>query len=103
MSKPGQTLGGRLPLADPTTLTGAQQELVEVVKATWAPWANEAGFQVTTADGRLIGPFNALLLRPEVAAKFWEFSAAVATPHDAFAAGAGGGGYCCGRCVGCRL
>jgi 4-carboxymuconolactone decarboxylase len=52
--------------------------MVETVKATWVPWANEAGFQVATADGRLIGPFNALLLRPEVAAKFWELGAAVA-------------------------
>lgn len=52
--------------------------MVEAVKASWVPWADEAGFQVTTADGRLIGPFNALLLRPEVAAKFWELATAVA-------------------------
>jgi 4-carboxymuconolactone decarboxylase len=79
MTQPSQTLGGRLPLADPTTLTGAQREMVEAVKTTFVPWANEAGFQVTTADGRLIGPLNALLLRPEVAVKFWEFGASVAT------------------------
>jgi 4-carboxymuconolactone decarboxylase len=76
MTKPSHTLGGRLPLADPTTLTGAQRELFNAVNATQVPWANEAGFQATTADGRLIGPFNSFLLHPEVAAKILEFSAA---------------------------
>ncbi len=78
MTKPIQNLGGRLPLADPTTLTGTERELAETVMATRMPWANDAGVQLTTEDGRLIGPFNAFLLRPEVAAKFLEFAAAVA-------------------------
>ena len=34
---------------------------------------------MTTADGRLIGPYNTFLLHPEVAAKFLEFSAAEKT------------------------
>jgi 4-carboxymuconolactone decarboxylase len=76
MTKPRKTLGGRLPLADPTTLTGAQRELFNMVNTTQVPWANEAGFQATTADGRLIGPYNSFLLHPEVAAKILEFSAA---------------------------
>ena len=37
------------------------------------------GVQVTTEDGRLIGPFNSFLLHPEVAAKLGEFQAAEAT------------------------
>jgi len=79
MTKPSQTLGGRLPLADPTTLTGAQRDLFEALKATWEPLSNKAGVQMTTADGRLIGPYNTFLLHPEVAAKFSEFQAAEAT------------------------
>jgi 4-carboxymuconolactone decarboxylase len=75
MTKPSQTLGGRLPLADPTTLTGPQRELFNAVYATQVPWANEAGFRLTTADGQLIGPYNSFLLHPEVAAKILEFSA----------------------------
>ena len=79
MTKPSQTLGGRLPLADPATLTGAQRDLFEALKATWEPLSNKAGVQMTTADGRLIGPYNTFLLHPEVAAKFSEFQAAEAT------------------------
>src|SRR6204780_3387227 len=79
MTKPSQTLGGRLPLADPTTLTGAQRDLFEALKATWEPLSNKAGVQMTPADGRLIGPYNTFLLHPEVAAKFSEFHAAEAT------------------------
>ena|ERR1700722_7473044 len=76
MTEPSKTLGGRLPLADPTTLTGAQREFFNAMQATQVPWANKAGFRATTADGRLIGPYNSFLLNPEVAAKILEFSAA---------------------------
>ena len=79
MTKPSQTLGGRLPLADPATLTGAQRDLFEALKATWEPLSNKAGIQMATADGWLIGPYNTFLLHPEVAAKFSEFQAAEAT------------------------
>jgi 4-carboxymuconolactone decarboxylase len=79
MTKPSKTLGGRLPLADPAALTGAQRELFNKVNATQAR-ANEAGLQATTTDGRLIGPYNSFLLHPEVAAKILEFSAAEKTP-----------------------
>jgi 4-carboxymuconolactone decarboxylase len=79
MTKPSQTLGGRLPLADPATLTGAQRNLFEALKAAWEPLSNKAGIQMATADGRLIGPYNTFLLHPEVAAKFSEFQAAEGT------------------------
>ena len=44
--------------------------------ATTVPWANGAGFQSMTGDGRLIGPFNPFLLNPAVASKFldWQFA-----------------------------
>ena len=75
MTKPSQNLGGRLPLADPATLTGAQRDLFNALKATWEPLSSGAGVQMTTADGRLIGPYNTFLLHPEMAAKFSEFQA----------------------------
>jgi 4-carboxymuconolactone decarboxylase len=63
-------LGGRLPLVDPADFTVAQQHLFDAVTATH----HDAGFRITATDGRPIGPFNAFLLRPEVAVKLWEFS-----------------------------
>lgn len=69
-------LGGRLPLADPATFTSAQRELFETLKTTWVVYADRLGVQATTEDGRLIGPFNAFLLHPEVTAKLSDFQAA---------------------------
>src|ERR1700732_2522955 len=76
MTKPSQSLGGRLPLADRATLTSAQRDLFEALKATWVVYADELGVQATTEDGRLIGPFNAFLLHPEVTAKLSDFQVA---------------------------
>jgi 4-carboxymuconolactone decarboxylase len=73
MTVESEILGGRLPLADPTTLARAQRELFDVLMGTQVPWANGAGFQSTTGDGRLIGPFNPFLLNPAVASKFLDF------------------------------
>jgi 4-carboxymuconolactone decarboxylase len=67
-------LGGRLPLVDPAAFTGAQRQLFDRVTTTRERRANDAGFRITTPDGRLIGPFNACLLHPEVALKLLEFS-----------------------------
>ena len=80
MTATQQNLGGRLPLANPAILTAEQRQLLDTVLQTRVPWADAAGFRVTTADGRLIGPFNAFLLQPEVAAKFLEFRT-TATDH----------------------
>ena len=57
-------LGGRLPLADPTDLVGAQRELFDKMTSTVVPWADDTGFHSTTDDGRFIGPFNPALLNP---------------------------------------
>jgi 4-carboxymuconolactone decarboxylase len=65
-------LGGRLPLADPASLTDAQRGLFDLMMNTMVPWANQVPFQSTTADGRLIGPFNPALLNPQTATKFLE-------------------------------
>jgi 4-carboxymuconolactone decarboxylase len=59
-------LGGRLPLADPTDLVGAQRQLFDKMTSTVVPWARDTGFRSTTDDGRFIGPFNPALLNPAI-------------------------------------
>lgn len=76
MTESARPLGGRLPLADPATLSRAQRELYDQVIGSWVVFTDKLGIRSTTEDGRLIGPFNALLLHPEVAAKLLEFQAA---------------------------
>jgi 4-carboxymuconolactone decarboxylase len=70
MSHHTDRLGGRLPLADPASLTGTQRELFDRMIATVVPLADKTGFQSTTAEGRFIGPFNPCLLNPVVASQF---------------------------------
>jgi 4-carboxymuconolactone decarboxylase len=69
-------LGGRLPLADPDALTGTQRVLFDRIAATAVPWAQRSGFAASTADGRLIGPFNPSLLSPEIASQFLKLQVA---------------------------
>ena len=70
MSGRTDTLGGRLPLADPAALNPAQQEIFNRMASQIVPWANDARFQSTGEDGRFIGPFNPALLNPAIAAPF---------------------------------
>ena len=70
MPVPNESLGGRLELLDPATLSVAQQEVYNRISRTMVPWAEEAGFQSTTGDGRLVGPFNPVLLSPGIAQGF---------------------------------
>ncbi len=67
-----KALGGRLPLADPATLTDEQRGLFDLMMNTMVPWSAQVPFQSTTSDGRLIGPFNPALLNPKTATKFLE-------------------------------
>jgi 4-carboxymuconolactone decarboxylase len=76
MNEPARPLGGRLPLADPATLTPTQRELYDKLIGSWVVFTDKLGIRSTTEDGRLIGPFNALLLHPEVTAKLLEFQVA---------------------------
>ena len=57
--------GGRLPLVPEGDLDRAQGAMLEHLKPA-LEWAHESGFAATTADGRLIGPFNAFLHGPEM-------------------------------------
>jgi 4-carboxymuconolactone decarboxylase len=70
MADPSDTLGGRLPLADPAALNPAQRAIFDRMATKIVPWANDAQFQSTAEDGRLIGPFNPALLNPAIAAPF---------------------------------
>lgn len=76
MSDQTDTLGGRLPLADPTALNPAQREIFDRVATRIIPWANDAQFQSMAEDGRLIGPFNPALLNPAIAAPFLDLQLA---------------------------
>jgi 4-carboxymuconolactone decarboxylase len=74
MTPETHALGGRLPLQDPATMGPGQRRFYDVAMAEQHPWSVEAGFQFVTDDERLIGPFNAFLRRPDVSARFGEFS-----------------------------
>jgi len=76
MSDQTDTLGGRLPLADPTALNPAQREIFDRMATRIIPWANDAQFQSMAEDGRLIGPFNPALLNPAIAAPFLDLQLA---------------------------
>lgn len=69
MSEKQQNLGGRLPLPATDTLTGPQRTLYGDLMSTWVPYVRKLGVQATTADNRLIGPFNTFLLHPAIAEK----------------------------------
>jgi 4-carboxymuconolactone decarboxylase len=68
-------LGGRLTLADPDSLTGAQRQLFDDITANAVPWAQRTGFAAKVADGRLIGPFNPSLLNPQIGTAFLKLQA----------------------------
>lgn len=74
MKQSRRGLGGRLPLLAPTNLGPEQRRLYDSAMAVEYPWSVNNGFQLTTEDGRFIGPYNAFLRRPEVAEKFREFA-----------------------------
>lgn len=63
-------LGGRLPLMAPHQLTDAQKKTYDIIDTKMVPWAESSGFKAKTADGKLIGPFNAILLSPEITESF---------------------------------
>ena len=67
------SLGGRLPLLEPSALSSAQRELYERLTRRAVAWADGVPFQARTADGRLIGPFNPGLFSPGVAAGVFDF------------------------------
>ncbi len=57
-----------LPLLEPQGLTKEQREVYERLGDTMLPWAQKSGFQAVREDGKLLGPFNAMLYNPEMGA-----------------------------------
>jgi 4-carboxymuconolactone decarboxylase len=76
MSITTTSLGGRLPLAERSALTGARRELFDRFLAEALPWAKGLGFVAQSEDGELIGPFNPLLESPEISTAFWDWQLA---------------------------
>ena len=70
MSTMQHGLGGRLPLFKPDALSPAQKKTYDTINATMVPWADKAGFKAKSDDGTLIGPFNGILLSPEITNAF---------------------------------
>ena len=70
MTVPSHGLGGRLALLDPKGLTGAGRATYDAIDEKMVPWAVKAGFKAKTPDGKLIGPFNSILLSPEITDSF---------------------------------
>ncbi len=58
----------RLPLLEPAALNPDQHEMYERIAAGMLPWAKGSGFEAQTPDGKLLGPFNAMLYSPELGA-----------------------------------
>ncbi len=63
-------LGGRLPLLDPAGLSEAQRSVYDRLVNTMVRWADRSGFQSMAENGRLIGPFNPVLLSPGITPAF---------------------------------
>jgi 4-carboxymuconolactone decarboxylase len=73
MSSSETKLGGRLPLAERSALSGPQQQLFDRMTESAVPWAESAGFQARTKDGRFIGPYNPALQSPVISGSFLAF------------------------------
>jgi len=68
------SLGGRLELLSPRSLDRTQKALYDEIDAKRVPWSQKAGFVAKTDGGELIGPFNALLYRPEISKGYLTFT-----------------------------
>ena len=66
MSDNTSSLGGRLKLLSPDKLRPDQKTLHDAIMERLIPWADESGFQAATGDGKLLGPFNAMLYSPRL-------------------------------------
>ena len=70
MPEAPQGLGGRTALLAPDDLSTAQRTVYDTIAKDMVPWADKAGFTARLEDGRLVGPFNTVLLSPEIAQAF---------------------------------
>jgi 4-carboxymuconolactone decarboxylase len=70
-------LGGRLPLLLPDALDEAQRAVYARLRTTRLGSAEGAGYLAVLPDGRLIGPFNAMLRNPGIAQPLLEWAQAI--------------------------
>lgn len=77
-------LGGRLPLLSVDELDQRQRALRDRLVATRSARGTPAGYTTVLPDGRLIGPFNAMLRLPEVGEAQLDWAESISsTPIDA--------------------
>jgi 4-carboxymuconolactone decarboxylase len=70
-------LGGRLPLVATDALDETQRALYDRLHLTRLRSADGAGYTAVLPDGRLIGPFNAMLHNPRIADPLLEWVQAI--------------------------
>ena len=71
-------LGGRLPLLAPEDLDDEQRRVYDALTRTVVPESEEGGFTARLEDERFIGPFNAMLRVPGIAAGLGQWTGAIA-------------------------
>ncbi len=73
MTDDTQNNSDRLPLLTPDELNPTQRKIYDRMMTEQVPWATKSGFQAAMPDGRLLGPFNALLYAPEVGQAYLDY------------------------------
>jgi 4-carboxymuconolactone decarboxylase len=66
-------LGGRLRLLNPAEMPASQKRIYDRLNAGMIQWAEGVPFRSKTSGGRLIGPFNPMLLSPNTTSGFLDF------------------------------
>ena len=66
-------LGGRLRLLNPAEMPAAQKQIYDRLNAGMIQWGEGVPFRSKTSDGRLIGPYNPMLLSPNTTSGFLDF------------------------------
>lgn len=74
-----EQLGGRLPLLWPGSLDDPQRALYTRLQATRIRSAQDGGYTAMLGDGRLIGPFNAMIRAPQIAGPMLDWAQAIAS------------------------
>lgn len=74
-----ESMGGRLRLLAPVELDADQKRLHQRLIATRGVRGTGAGYRISLDDGRLIGPFNALLRIPAVGERQLDWAEAISS------------------------
>lgn len=73
-----EAAGGRLRLLDEAELDAEQKKLGDRLTATRVARGRQAGYRAALDDGRLVGPFNALLRAPGIGERQLDWAEAIA-------------------------